>query len=84
MNRLYAAMATIMGHNVHSQTCMRSAMTTISLHKETKEMLRKLGSNGQTCDEVIRELMERAAIKELDEKWNRILKDEKFIPLDVL
>lgn len=59
-------------------------MTTISLQKETKEMLRKLGSKGQTYDEVIRELIERASIKELDERWNRILRDEKFIPLDDL
>ncbi len=63
---------------------MRTTMTTISLQKETKEMLRKLGSKGQTYDEVIRELIERASIKELDERWNRILRDEKFIPLDDL
>jgi predicted CopG family antitoxin len=63
---------------------MTSTMTTISLHKETKEMLRKLGAKGQTYDEVIKELIERASIKELDERWNRILKDEMFIPLDDL
>ena len=63
---------------------MATAVTTISLHKETKETLRKLGSKGQTYDDVIRELIERASIKELDERWNRILKDERFIPLDDL
>jgi predicted CopG family antitoxin len=63
---------------------MTSTMTTISLHKETKEMLRKLGAKGQTYDEVIKELIERASIRELDERWNKILKDEKFIPLDDL
>jgi len=63
---------------------MTSTMTTISLHKETKEMLRKLGAKGQTYDEVIKELIERASIKELDERWNKILTDEKFIPLDDL
>jgi predicted CopG family antitoxin len=52
---------------------MTSTVTTISLHKETKEMLRKLAAKGQTYDEVIREL---------EERWNRILKDEVFIPLD--
>jgi len=47
-------------------------------------MLRKLGAKGQTYDEVIKELIERASIKELDERWNKILTDEKFIPLDDL
>jgi len=58
--------------------------TTISLRKETKEILRKLGSKGQTYDEVIRELVEKASIKELDTHWNRILEEEEFIPLDEL
>ncbi len=59
-------------------------MTTISLRKDTKEMLRKLGSKGQTYDAVIRELVERASIKDLDARWNRILEDEEFIPLEKL
>ncbi len=58
--------------------------TTMSLRCETKEMLRKLGSKGQTYDEVIRELVERASMKELDARWNRILEEEEFIPLDEL
>ena len=58
--------------------------TTISLRTETREMLRKLGSKGQTYDEVIRDLIERASIKELDARWNHILEDEEFIPLDEL
>ena len=56
--------------------------TTISLRKKTKEMLRKMGSKGQTYDDVIRELIERVFIKELDARWNRILEEEEFIPLD--
>jgi len=58
--------------------------TTISLRKETKDILRKLGSKGQTYDQVIRELVERASIKELDARWNHILEEEEFIPLDEL
>jgi len=57
--------------------------TTISLRTETREMLRKLGSKGQTYDEVIRELIERASVRELDARWNRIL-EEGFISLDEL
>ncbi len=62
--------------------CMET--TTISLRKDTTEMLRRLGSKDQTYDEVIRELIDRASIKELDARWNRILEDEEFIPLDEL
>ncbi len=63
---------------------MAATTTTISLRRETKEMLRRLGSKDQTYDEVIRDLIERASIKELDARWNRILEDEEFIPLDEL
>ena len=65
-------------------TSMATTTTTISLRKDTKEMLRRLGSKDQTYDEVIRDLIERASIKELDARWNRILEDEEFIPLDEL
>ena len=58
------------------------ATTTISLRKETKEVLRKLGAKGQAYDDVIRDLIERASIKELDARWNRILEEEEFISLD--
>ena len=63
---------------------MVATTTTISLRRETKEMLRRLGSKDQTYDDVIRELIERASVKELDARWNRILEDEEFIPLDEL
>ncbi len=58
--------------------------TTILLQSSTKEMLRKLASKGQTYDEVIRELIERASVKELDARWNRILEEEEFILRDEL
>ena len=58
--------------------------TTISLRKETKEMLRRLGAKGQTYDDVIRGLIERASLREFDARWNRILEEEEFIPLDEL
>ena len=65
-------------------TNMATTTTTISLRKETKEMLRRLGSRDQTYDEIIRDLIDRASIKELDARWNRILEDEEAIPLDEL
>ncbi len=77
-------MVTYKHHVDHRANVMASTTTTISLRKETKEMLRRFGSKGQTYDEVIRELIEKASIKEHDARWNRILEEEEFIPLDEL
>lgn len=63
---------------------LMSTITTISVKPETKEILRGLGSKGQTYDEIIRMLVQKASIKELDKRWNRILEEEEFIPLDDL
>ena len=64
------------------ETMRTMDLTTISLKRDTKEMLRKLGSKGQTYDDLIRDLIERASIKEMDVRWNRILDEEEFIPLE--
>ncbi len=56
--------------------------TTISVKLETKEILRELGTKDQTYDEIIRMLVQKASIKELDKRWNRILEDEEFTSLD--
>ena len=40
--------------------------TSISIFKETKDILRKLGSKGQTYDKVIRELLKKTSVKGLD------------------
>lgn len=58
--------------------------TTISLRRETRELLREFGRKGESYDEIVRRLIERASLKELDERWNRILRDERFIPLEEL
>ena len=55
---------------------------TISIRKETKDILRRLGSKGQTDDKVIRELLKKASVKGLDTRWNRILEEEEFVLLD--
>ncbi len=55
---------------------------TISIRKETKDILRRLGSKGQTYDKVIRELLKKASVKGLDTRWNRILEEEEFVVLD--
>ena len=58
--------------------------TTIAVSKETKEMLRKLGEKGESYDSIIRSLIEEVGWKKLDKRWNRILKEDEFIPLDEL
>ncbi|TLZ97001.1 MAG: hypothetical protein E6J96_06950 [Methanobacteriota archaeon] len=55
---------------------------TISIRKETKDIVRRLGSKGQTYDKVIRELLKKASVKGLDTRWNRILEEEEFVVLD--
>lgn len=59
-------------------------MSTISLHSETVELLRELGKKGEMDDEIIRRLIDQAYIQKLNERSNRILRDEEFIPLDEL
>ncbi len=59
-----------------------ASRTTISVKPETKEILRKLGTKGQTYDEIIRMLVKKASITELDKRWNLILEEEEFTSLD--
>jgi hypothetical protein len=47
-------------------------------------MLRKLGEKGESYDSIIRTLIEEVSWKRLDDRWNKILKEEEFIPLDEL
>jgi len=56
------------------------AITTIPIRKETRDLLRQLGSKGKTYDQIIRELIEirQAFIGDL----YRILEEEEFAPLE--
>jgi len=58
--------------------------TTISITQETKKALLDLGAKGETYDSIIRKLIKRYAWKKMDEKWNKILANDEFIPLDEL
>jgi hypothetical protein len=55
-------------------------ITTISLKKETKEIIRRMGEKGETYDDIIQRIFK----KRLDEHWNKILESDEFIPLDEL
>jgi hypothetical protein len=63
---------------------MTSSTTTIAVSMETKEMLRSIGEKGESYDVIIRKLIEEVGIQELDNRWNKILAEDKFIPLDKL
>ncbi len=58
--------------------------TTVAVSHETKEILRKLGEKGESYDSIIRSLISEAQIEELDNRWNKILKEDDFIPLEEL
>jgi hypothetical protein len=58
--------------------------TTVAVSLETKEMLQKLGKKGESYDTIIRTLIEEIGWKKLDERWNKILQEDEFIPLEKL
>jgi len=58
--------------------------TTISITRETKNALLELGTKGETYDSIIKKLIKRFAWKKLDDRWNKILANDEFIPLDEL
>lgn len=58
--------------------------TTIALSVETKEALRTLGSKGETYERIVRRLIRDATMKRLNDRWNRILEEDEFFPLEEL
>jgi len=59
-------------------------MTTIAISTETKETLRQMGEKEESYEKIIRRLIKEAGLKKLDDRWNRILEKDEFIPLDEL
>lgn len=58
--------------------------TTISVSGETKEILRRLGNKGETYDQIIKKLIEKANCSAAEERWNRILNEDEFVSADEL
>ena len=58
--------------------------TTISITQQTKKALLNLGTKGETYDTIIKKLIKRYAWKKMDERWNKILAEDEFIPLEEL
>jgi len=63
---------------------MELRMTTIAISSETKETLRQMGEKEESYEKIIRRLIKEAGLKRLDDRWNRILEKDEFIPLDEL
>ncbi len=61
-----------------------AATTTIAVSASTKELLRRAGEKGESYDTIIKKLLHEANWKVLDERWNKILTTDEFIPLDAL
>lgn len=69
--------------------CRRSlssmtAAAQITISEETLDLLRKMGHEGESDDEIIRRLIRERSIVSLDEHWNQILDDDEFLPLEEL
>ena len=58
--------------------------TTIAVSLETKEILRQFGEKGESYNNIIKKLMKEAGWKRLDKRWNKILENDEFIPMDEL
>jgi hypothetical protein len=58
--------------------------TTIAVDEKTREMLRGMGEKGESYDKIIRRLIKEVGWKKLDARWNRILEEDDFIPLEEL
>ena len=56
--------------------------TTIQVSKETRARLKKIGSKGQTYDEIIEKLLEIGQKVMFFKELDRISDSEEFIPLD--
>ena len=55
--------------------------TTIPLTKETRDLLKRYGQQGETYDELIRRLLQVAEQVEFARRQKRILEEEEFVPL---
>jgi len=56
--------------------------TTIMIRTETRDVLRQMGFKGETYDQIIRNLVEKAKRQMLYERQKKILETEEFVPLD--
>jgi len=58
------------------------ALTTIAIKPDTREELKTIGSKGETYDQIISALIELAKQHHFYQRQLRILKTERFVPLE--
>jgi hypothetical protein len=60
-----------------------SELTTIPVYKQTREKLKAFGFKGETYDQIIKRLMEKAEYVAFMERQYEILsRKDEFVPLD--
>ena len=60
-------------------------LTTIPIHKKTRDTLKMFGRKGDTYDVIIRRLIENIRYKEfIETQYNRLKEKENFISLEEL
>ena len=58
-------------------------ITTIPVHKTTRDKLKLLGIKGETYDQIINKLIKRVNYEEFMERQYRLLSEkDAFVPLD--
>jgi hypothetical protein len=58
--------------------------TSIALSPDTKRRLASFGSKSESFDAIVVRLMEEAGWAEQEARWNRLLREDSFTPLDQL
>ncbi|QYZ79203.1 hypothetical protein E2N92_07015 [Methanofollis formosanus] len=61
-----------------------TAAAQITISEETLALLREMGCEGESDDQIIRRLIEERAIVSLDRRWNHILEEDEFYPVEEL
>ncbi|HDS64003.1 MAG TPA: hypothetical protein ENN52_07785 [Methanofollis liminatans] len=61
-----------------------AAAAQITISEETLALLRKMGYEGESDDEIILRLIRERLVFSLDGRWNQILEDDEFLPLEEL
>ena len=59
-----------------------SSVTTIQIHKETRDLLRNYGRKSETYDELINRLITTAKKVAFFDDIDRIVRTEEFVSLD--
>ena len=57
-------------------------ITTIPLHKETRDALKRAGRKDETYDDIIKSLLKAKEIKKFYDDMESIADTEEFVPLD--